>query len=167
MRIALALVAALCVSAPAAAKIAIVDLQRAVQEVEEGAAAKASLKKEFDAKQKQLDARQNELKTMKDELDAQATIMTTEKKQERVGELQKKFVEVQQLYMSLQQDLSKREQEAFARIIEKMVLILKQMGENGSYEAIIEKNAAPYFNPKNDVTDELVKRYDAAYGKKK
>ena len=59
---------ALSVATPSMAdgKVAVVDLQRALNEVEEGASAKAALKKEFDAKQKQLDQRQTELKGMKD-----------------------------------------------------------------------------------------------------
>lgn len=171
MRAALfAVVAAFFLTAmPAAAqgKIGIVDLQRALNEVEEGATAKAALKSEFDAKQKQLDARQTELKTMKDELDAQATMMTMEKKQEKVAELQRKLMEVQQLYMALQQDLSKREQEATAKIFEKMAIILRQVGEEDGFDAIIERTAAPYFKPSLDVTNELIRRYNAAYGKKK
>src|SRR5690606_29758469 len=81
---------ALGVSLPAAAedmKIAYVDLQRALNEVDEGAAAKAALKKEFDAKQAELDKRQNELKAMKDEIDARGMMMTPEAKQEKAAEL--------------------------------------------------------------------------------
>jgi outer membrane protein len=165
----LAVVAAFFLAAmPAAAegKIGIVDLQRALNEVEEGATAKAALKKEFDDKQKQLDARQNELKQMKDELDAQATMMTPEKKAEKVAELQRKLMEVQQIYMTLQQDLSKREQEATARIFEKMAIILRQVGEEDGFDAIVERTAVPYFKPSLDVTNELIRRYNAAYGKK-
>jgi len=148
-------------------KIGVVDLQRALNEVEEGASAKKALKKEFDEKQKQLDAKQNDLKKMKDDLDAQVTMMTPEKKAERVNELQKKLLEVQQLYMSLQQDLSKREQEATAGIFQKMGVILQQMGEEQGYYAIVEKTAVPYFRPSLDVTNELIRRYNDAYGKKK
>jgi outer membrane protein len=171
MRI-LALAAALAfafTASPALAdeKLAIVDLQRALNEVEEGAAAKKALKKEFDEKQKQLDSRQGELKRMKDELDAQATMMAPDKKQEKVAELQRKLVEVQQLYMALQQDLSKREAEATASIFQKMGVILGQMGQEQGYAAIIEKTTVPYFKPSLDVTNELIRRYNAAYGKKK
>jgi outer membrane protein len=171
MRI-LALAAALAfafTSVPALAddKLGVVDLQRALNEVEEGAAAKKALKKEFDEKQRQLDARQNELKKMKDELDAQSTMMAAEKKQEKVAELQRKLVEVQQLYMSLQQDLSKREADATASIFQKMGVILAQMGEEQGYSAIVEKTAVPFFKPSLDVTNELIRRYNGAYGKKK
>lgn len=148
-------------------KIGVVDLQRALNEVDEGATAKKALKKEFDAKQKQLDTRQAELKTLKDELDAQATMMTPEKKQEKVADLQRKLVEVQQLYMQLQQDLSKREAEATQQIFQKMGVILGQLGEEQGYAAIVEKSAMPYFKPSLDVTNELIRRYNNAYGAKK
>ena len=148
-------------------KLGVVDLQRALNEVEEGASAKKNLKKEFDEKQKTLDNKQNELKHLKDELDAQVTMMTPEKKAERVADLQKKLLEVQQLYMSLQQDLSKREGEATAAIFQKMGVILGQMGEEQGYFAIVEKTAVPYFRPSLDVTNELIRRYNDAYGTKK
>ena len=166
------LVAAVLVSlaAPAARaddKLGVVDLQRALNEVEEGASAKKALKTEFDNKQKTLDAKQNELKKLKDELDAQSTMMTPEKKAERVADLQKKLLEVQQLYMSLQQDLSKREGEATAAIFQKMGVILGQMGAEQGFSAIVEKTAVPFFKPSLDVTNELIRRYNDAHGKKK
>jgi len=156
-------------AAPAVAddRIGVVDLQRALNEVEEGASAKRALKKEFDDKQKQLDSRQTELKKMKDELDAQAAMMAAEKKQEKFAELQRKLGDLQQLYMSLQQDLSKREAEATASIFQKMGVILAQMGEEQGFSAIVEKTAVPYFKPSLDVTNELIRRYNAAYGGKK
>jgi outer membrane protein len=147
--------------------MAVVDLQRALNEVEEGASAKKALKKEFDEKQKTLDAKQNELKRLKDELDAQATLMTEQKKAERVMDLQRKLQEVQQLYMQLQQDLSKREGEVTQGIFQKMGVILAQMGEEQNYSAIVERTAVPYFKPSIDVTNELIRRYNAAYGTKK
>ncbi len=148
-------------------KLGVVDLQRALNEVEEGASAKKALKKEFDDKQKTLDSKQNELKRLKEDLDAQVTMMTPEKKAERVADLQKKLLEVQQLYMSLQQDLSKRESEATAQIFQKMGVILGQMGEEQGYFAIVEKTAVPYYRPSLDVTNELIRRYNDSYGTKK
>ena len=169
LSVVLAVVASFILSTGALAddKVGVVDLQRALNEVEEGAAAKAALKKEFDEKQKQLDNRQNELKKLKDELDAQSTMMTNEKKQEKVADLQKKLLEVQQLYYTLQQDLSKREGEVTGQIFQKMGVILGQMGNEQGYSAILEKSAAPFYKPALDVTNELIRRYNASYGKKK
>src|SRR5437879_5675620 len=56
-------------------KIAYVDLQRALEETDEGKKAKAKLKADFEKKQKELDARQDELKKIKQELDKQLPIL--------------------------------------------------------------------------------------------
>jgi outer membrane protein len=149
-----------------APKIGVVDLQRALNEVEEGAKAKAALKKEFDEKQKALDARQNELKAMKDELDARGSMMKPEAKQERVAELQKKLLEVQQLYFQMQQELTKKEADATGEIFKKMGTILSTMGQQDGFDLIVEKSAVLYSKNHLDLTNELIRRYNDAYGKK-
>ncbi|MBI1946669.1 MAG: OmpH family outer membrane protein [Deltaproteobacteria bacterium] len=160
----------LSLSTPALAedvKLGFVDLQRALNEVDEGASAKKALKKEFDEKQKTLDAKQNELKALKDELDSRGTMMKPEVKQEKLNDLQKRLLETQQLYFQLQQELSKREGEATAEIFKKMGVILQTMGEEQGFSMIVEKSAVVYAKPSLDVTNELIRRYNDAYGKKK
>jgi outer membrane protein len=153
--------------ASAEAKIGYVDLQRALNEVEEGASAKAKLKKEFDAKQRTLDNKQNELKGMKDELDARGMMMTPEAKQEKLADLQKKLMEVQQLYMQLQQELSQKEAEVTSGIFTKMGTILQTMGREQNMDLIVEKSAVLYAKNHMDVTNELIRRYNKSYGSKK
>lgn len=147
-------------------KIGVVDLQRALNEVEEGATAKKALKKEFDDKQKALDARQNELKAMKDELDARGSMMKPEAKAERVAELQKKLLEVQQLYFQMQQELTKKEADATGEIFKKMGTIMTTMGQQDGFDLIVEKSAVLYSKNHLDLTNELIRRYNDAYGKK-
>lgn len=148
-------------------KVGFVDLQRALNEVEEGAAAKAKLKREFDKKQAELDGKQNELKALKEDLDARGLMMTAEAKQEKLAELQKKLMEVQQLYMSLQQDLSKKEAAVTSGIFAKMGTLLETMGRDQAYTMIVEKSAVLYAKGHIDLTNELIRRYNQAYGKKK
>ncbi len=148
-------------------KLGYVDLQRALNEVEEGAAAKAALKKEFDEKQKQLDAKQNELKALKDELDSRGSLMKPEVKQDKLNELQKKLMETQQTYAQLQGELSKREADATGEIFKKMGVIMQTMGESQGYTLIVEKSAVLYAKPALDLTNELIRRYNDAYGAKK
>ena len=165
----LAVALALVLSAPVAAadvKLGFVDLQRALNEVDEGANAKKALKKEFDEKQKTLDAKQNELKALKDELDSRGTMMKPEVKQEKLNDLQKRLLETQQLYFQLQQELSKREGEATAEIFKKMGVILQTLGEEQGFSMIVEKSAVVYAKPSLDVTNELIRRYNDSYGKK-
>src|SRR5688572_31564274 len=65
-------------SAAAEGKMAFVDLQRALEETEDGKKAKAKLKSDFDRKQKELDEKQEELKKMKEALDKKASLMKPE-----------------------------------------------------------------------------------------
>ncbi len=168
---ALALVVGTLSAAPAAfaageQTIGFVDLQRALNEVEEGAKARLKLKKEFEAKQKQLDAKQNELKAMKEELDARGIMMKPEVKQEKVAELQKRLYEVQQTYFQLQKDLSEKEAKATGEIFAKMGTLLQTMGRDAGYTIIIEKSAVLYAKNHIDLTNELIRNYNNAYGKK-
>lgn len=162
--------AAVAAAAPAEAedlKVGYVDLQRALNEVEEGASAKAKLKKEFDEKQRTLDQKQNELKALKEEIDAKGMMMQAEAKQAKLADLQKKLMEVQQLYMTLQQDLSQKEAQVTSGIFAKMGTILETMGREQGYSMIVEKSAVLYAKGHMDLTNELIRRYNKAYGKKK
>jgi outer membrane protein len=147
-------------------KIGVVDLQRALNEVAAGAVAKKKLKAEFDDKQKALDAKQNELKAMKDELDARGSMMKPEAKQEKVAELQKRLLEVQQTYFQMQQELSKKEADATGDIFKKMNTILQTMGQSEDFDLVVEKSAVIYSKNHLDLTNELIRKYNEAYGKR-
>ena len=148
-------------------KIGFVDLQRALNEVEEGATAKAKLKAEFDMKQRALDEKQNKLKAMKEELDQKGMMMNADKKAEMQATMQRDLMEVQQLYFQMQQELTKRESEATGTIFQKMGVILQSMGREESYTMIVEKSSVLYAKNHLDLTNELIRRYNKSYPLKK
>src|SRR3989338_1267006 len=57
-------------------KVAVVDFQLALNNVEQGKKAKAALKIEFDSKQKKLDLMQKELQTMKEDIEKQRVVLS-------------------------------------------------------------------------------------------
>jgi 3-hydroxyacyl-[acyl-carrier-protein] dehydratase len=65
-------------AAQADTKLAFVDLQRALEETEDGKKAKNKLKTEFERKQKELDSKSEELKKAKEEFDKKAPLMKPE-----------------------------------------------------------------------------------------
>jgi Skp family chaperone for outer membrane proteins len=102
-RHAVSLVAALLLSlwAPqlyAQVRIAVVDLQRAISETEDGRRAKARLKRLMKQRQTSLDDAQNQVKALKEEYDRQQKVWRPEVKAQKEAELQKAFVELQQKY---------------------------------------------------------------------
>ena len=89
-------------------KLGYVDLQRALNETEDGRKAKANLKKVFDQKQKELDEQQEDLKKSIEDLNKKRTLLPADKVREKEAELQDRVQKVQQSYMRQQQDLSAR-----------------------------------------------------------
>jgi outer membrane protein len=162
---ALALVASPRPAGAADLKIGYVNLQAAMNDVEEGKAAKAALKKEFDAKQKTLDDKQNELKRLKEDLDKQAIVMSEETKREKQIDFERRVMEVQQLFVKLQQELGEREREMMKVIIDKMELVIKEIAEAGGFAYVFEQqNAGILFAPSADnLTNELVRKYNARF----
>src|SRR5215831_5513917 len=101
-------------------KIGYVDMQRALNETEDGRKAKAQLKKVFDQKQKELDEQQEELKKAADDLEKKRTLLPANTVKEKEAELQKNLQKVQQTYMRHQQDIAAKEQEATQAIFQRM-----------------------------------------------
>jgi outer membrane protein len=165
------LAAALLVPAAARAadlKIGYVDLQKAVSEVDEGKAARAQLKREFDEKQKKLDEKEAELKRLQGEFEKQAVVLSEQAKKEKAEELERKFGEAQALLRQLQQELGAREREMMGALFDKMGQIVKEMAEAEGFTYVLEKNQAGImFAPSSlDLTNELVRKYNARYAKK-
>ena len=148
-----------------APKIAYVNLQLALNEVEEGKKAKARLKKDFDKKQKQLDKSQKELQELKTTLESNAMMLSEDAKREKAMEFQKKMMELQQTYMNLQQELATAEAKATKDIFDKMGKIIEEIAKEKKYDLILEstESAILYAREDMDLTSELIKRYNTKY----
>ncbi len=150
----------------AQAKIAVVDLQRAINETEEGRKAKANLKKLFESRQLGLDKKQEELKKLKDEIESQKNVLARDVLEKKVESYQKQLVELQQVYVDYQRELAEKEGELTKVIIERMEKILRRIGQAEGYAMIVERNeAGVIFAPTNlDLTDVVIQRYNAGEG---
>jgi outer membrane protein len=147
-------------------KIAVVDLQRAINETEDGRKSKDKLKKLFESRQQGLDKKQNELKTMKEELEKQQKVLSREAFDTKVEAYQKQLVELQQVYVDYQRELAEKEGELTKQIIERMERILRRIGQTEGYQLIVERNeAGVIYVPTNyDLTDVVIQRYNAGEG---
>lgn len=147
-------------------KLGYVDLQRALNETEDGRKAKANLKKVFDAKQKELDEQQEALKKDIEDLNKKRTLLPAEKVREKETELQDRMQKVQQTYMRHQQDLSGKEQEATAKIFERMSKIINKIALAENFTMVLDRqqSAVLFAKPHLDLTNELIRRYNAGEG---
>lgn len=143
-------------------KIGVVDLQRAINETEDGRQAQKRLKKLFDERQKSLDAKQQSLKAQKESLERQQGVLADDAFRKKAEKFQQDLMELQNEYMQYQQELSQKESELTQKILEKMQQILRRIGQTDGYTLIIEANeGGVVFVPSNlDLTDVLIQRYN-------
>lgn len=148
-------------------RVAVVDLQRALNETEDGRQAKAQLKRLFKRRQQTLDERQAELKTLKEDIEKQKNVLSREALQKRLDEYQKAFVELQTTYVEFQRELAQKEGELTKGIVERMERILRRVGQAEGYSLILERGeAGVVWVPTNlDLTDNVIQRYNAGEGR--
>jgi len=154
-------------AASAEVKVAYVDLQRALLEVEDGKKAKTELEKLKADRQKELDAAQTEVRKLKEAFDAQVQFMKPDVKQQKQMELAQKLQGLQQTFAEKQKELVRKEAELTKKIFGRMGKILATVGQKEGYTMIFEKTESSLlWAPKHlDLTNDLIRRYNAGEGK--
>ena len=143
-------------------KIAVVSIQKALNEVEQGKKAKADLKSEFDAKQKKLDLQQDELKKMREDLDKKKVVLAPSDLQSKEESFNKKYLELQKNFADYRQEIVQKEGQFTAAIIKNLKEICEEVGKKEGYTLIVEnsQDAILYAGAKDDLTDKVIKLYN-------
>lgn len=151
--------------AHAQTKFAYVDLQRAIQETDEGRAAKDKLQSTLQAKQKEIDAEQEELRKEKETLDKQASAMSDETRAQKTQELQKKLYDLAQRFQREREELQQAQQQVLQSLFDKMNPIIADIATTEGISMVFEKHDSGlvYAPPSLDITNDLVRRYNAKY----
>jgi outer membrane protein len=144
-------------------KIGYVDVQRAVQEVEEGKAARSRLQGELQQKRSDLDKKRADLEKMKTDYDKQAPVLSDEAKRQRQEQLQKAFVEAQTAAGQMQEELSGKEQEAMQTISKRLLQVVAELSDRENFTFVLDKTALLYAPAASDITNEVVRRYNERF----
>jgi outer membrane protein len=155
-----ALLAARAARAEAGLKIGYVDVQRAIEEVEEGKALRTRLSGELDSRRAQLQQKKTSLEKMNADYEKQAPVMNDEAKRKKQEELQKAYLEAQQSAGQMQQELSEKEREGLQAISKRIVQIVGEVSEREGFSFVIDKSVLLYAPAALDVTNEVVRRYN-------
>lgn len=152
-------------SASAQTKFGFVDMQKALSQVQDGKNAKAKLEGKLKAKQKDFDRMQDDVKRLKDELESQGAMMKEDLKRQKFQEYQKKMVELQEFYLGNQKELQEEEAKLTKPILERMDRIVKKIGKEDNFTLIFHEPAVLYGSPSIDLTDRVIREYNAGAGK--
>ncbi len=148
-------------------KIAYVDLQQALQNVDAGKKAKGQLEKDVAAKKAELEKEQGSLQKEAEEFEKKAAILNEAARGKKQAELQKKLVDFQRKAAETQMTLQQQERSLTKPLIDELRSIIEGIGKERGYQLILEKNegAVLYAEAGSDLTDEVVKRFNSKRGK--
>jgi outer membrane protein len=148
-------------------KIGYVNLQKALNFSEAGKAAKVKIAEKVKEYEGIIGNRQKELEKLKNELEKQALLLSEEARAEKERNYQQKIKEFQRFTKDIQDELQQKDADYTRQILDSLLEVIKEIGEKEGYVLILEKaeSSILYADDKINLTDELIKAYDAAYEK--
>jgi outer membrane protein len=157
------------VSAPAAdtAKFGAIDIQKVLNESEAGKKAKSDLESMIKSKQSTIDEKGKAIEKLKSELEKQSSILSGDARKNKEDTLEKMVREYQHLVQDSQAELKKKESELTDGILKEIRDLVDKIGEEEGYTIIFEKGTVLYSNKGIDVTESVLKRFDAVKAKSK
>lgn len=147
-------------------KIAIVDFERAVVESAEGKKASEKFNTALQAKQADLEKRQKDIDDDTKKLQNGARTLSDTAKADLQRGIDKKNTDLQRLNEDAQKELQTMRDDLLRPIAERATALMNMMAAQEGYTLVVDisnpQTNVVYYNPKNDVTAELIKRIDAA-----
>jgi outer membrane protein len=148
---------------PALRKVAMVDMQRVLNETSAGKKARASLEKSSKAKQSTLDAKRKKLESDYSKLMANPPQGEAARKAEE--DLQRQSMELQQMLYTLQNDLQEQEQKLLETMYGNCQTIVTDMAREQQLDLVLVRDQMTVIYTKDayDITAAVIKAYDAKH----
>ena len=149
-----------------ALKVAVVDVQRAVADTEDGLRARANMKKLFESKQQELARKEQELLKQRDDLEKQMRVMSKEAFQKREEDFRRQTIELQAMLETYNKEIFKKQKELTDPIVERVMGNIKRLASQEGYDLIVDRAGAPYFRSDLDLTDKVIRLSNGGGGGK-
>jgi outer membrane protein len=144
-------------------RVAVVDMQQALLETNEGRRAKTQLKRLFDTRQAELNTRQEALKRMKDDIDKQKNVVAREALEKRMTDYQTELVKLQQNFVESQQELAQKEAELTKSILVNLQGVVQRLGETSEFDLVLDRGSVVWARTQFDVTAQVIRDYNTAH----
>jgi outer membrane protein len=158
-------------------KVGVINIQQAIAATAEGKKAFADLQKKYQPRQQDLQKQQQEIQSLQDQLQRQQTTLSDTERMRLSRELAEKQKTFERARQDAQEDFQQDRQDVMNRIGQKMVQIIDDYAKQNGYSLILDAQIPIigssqvsdaqipiYYASKDvDISDEIVKRYDAAF----
>jgi outer membrane protein len=145
-------------------RIAVVDMQRALNECDAGKKAKDQVKSKFERSQDSLKKQREDLDRMKEDYDRRALVLKEEERRTLEKDLENRTLDFKRKYEDFQRDLKRTDAELTSSIVEELYSIVRDYGAKNGYSLVLEASSGAllYADKAVDVTDEIVRLHNAA-----
>lgn len=122
-------------------RIAVVDVNKVLNESEEGKAAKKRMEARYEELKKDVDSKQEELKKLKEEIDKQKIIATKEKLKEKEDAFQGKLNELRKLTQESEREMQGRQSELTREVLKRIEGQIDALVKAEKYDLVLERSA--------------------------
>ncbi len=165
MRYLILLSSFLCFSFPAfALQIGVVDLNRALNESEEGIRSKNLLENRGRQKQQEFKIEEEELMKLAEDL-RNNPLLTPQAKRDKERELQERQQQLRAQVRQFEQELRLEERQLTEGIFQELKTVIRAVSQRNEFDLVLEKNAAQVIlymkEDTEDLTQQVIDRYNA------
>ena len=142
-------------------KIGVIDLPKIMQESKKAKEAKAQFLEEMEAKRSLLRKKQKEWTALQDLFKKDEKTLSTSEKQKRLDKIADETKELRRLKADVEEDLKKKDRELAQKLLSEIRQTAQDLLEKEGYTLIVEKKLLVVMDEAIDVTDKIIKMYDA------
>jgi len=135
-------------------KVAVIDVNKILNESEAGKAAKKRMEDRYEELKKKIDAKQDEARKVKEEIDKQKILLGKEKLKEKEDALNGKVAELRQLTQDAEKEMQTRQGEQTREVLKVVEVQLEKVVAEEKLDLVLDRTqgAVVHFNPALDIT---------------
>jgi len=135
-------------------KVAVIDINRILNESEAGKVAKKKIEGRYEELKKKVEEKQEEAKKLKDEIDKQKIILGKEKLKEKEDSLNAKIGELRQMTQEAEKEMQTRQGELTQDVLKSIKVKLEKLVTDEKIDLVLDQaqGGVVHFNPSIDLT---------------
>lgn len=146
-------------NAAAQSRMAIVDMQRAVEGTTEGKSVLVGLQSEADRKKKELEGKRDELKKLSDDLQKQESVLKPDVFAAKRKDLEQKAMQFQETVMRTEQEFQQKQMKVTQPIQQKVVAAISQIAAREKFTLVLRSDAVVWPQQSElDITNEVIRK---------
>ena len=149
--------------ASAQAKVAVINLQKAVLGSAEIQKANTAMEAKYKPRADQIDKMQKDIASISQQLQSGSGKLSPQAEADLNAQGQRKQRELQRIQEDLQADVDRERNDILSKSSQKMSDVVKKIAEEKGLDLVVDVSTAIYFKPAMEITADAIAAYDKAY----